>query len=203
MPENVLLGDQLAWSLLTEKEPGVLCREADASFDLVANTFSVQCFGQDIVVDPGSFTVSSQSPLGERLLHRLDHFFDLAVLWYLGKAKNIPPSGRMISPSGLSGGEIFQRGSHVLPLDQVVARYGDDFAGLHRRGAELGGHSLEYGDASLRLYPFPRVPVTFILWSADDEFPARADMYFDATCEQHLPMDVIWGTAMSSVLILL
>ncbi len=203
MPENVLRGDQLGWSLLTEKEPGALCREADVRYDLVANTFSVQCFGQDIVVDPANFSVSSQSVLGERLLHGLDHFFDLAVLWYLGSAKNILPSGRMISPAGLSGGEIFQRGSHVLPLDRIAARYGDDFAELHRRGAELGGHALEYGDASLRLYPFPRVPVTYILWAADEEFPARADMFFDATCEQHLPMDVIWATAMTSVLILL
>jgi len=46
------------------------------------------------------------------------------------------------------------------------------------------------------------VPVTIILWVEDDEFPARADMFFDATCEQHLPTDVIWSTAMTSVLIM-
>ena len=203
MVENVLSGDQLAWALVAEKEPGSLIRAAAARYDHLANTFSVQCFGQEVVVDPAKFTVSSHSPLGERLLHGLDHFFDLAVLWYLGSAKNIPPSGRLISPSGLSGGEIFQRGSHVLPLDRLAARYCGDFEGFFRRGDELGGHALEHGDASLRLHPFPRVPVTFILWGGDDEFPARADMFFDATCEQHLPMDVNWATAMSSVLILL
>jgi hypothetical protein len=55
----------------------------------------------------------------------------------------------------------------------------------------------------MRLFPFPRVPVTLILWGADEEFSARAGMFFDVTCEQHLPMDVIWSTAMTSVLILL
>jgi hypothetical protein len=68
---------------------------------------------------------------------------------------------------------------------------------------ELGAQQMEYGDACLRLFPFPRVPVTMILWRADEEFPARADMFFDATCEQHLPTDVIWSTAMTSVLIML
>ena len=45
--------------------------------------------------------------------------------------------------------------------------------------------------------------MTLILWAPDEEFPARADMFFDATCEQHLPMDVIWSTAMTTALIML
>lgn len=203
MPENVLSADGLAWALVAEVEPGVISKQADVQYDIAANKLIMQCFGQKIRVDASNYTITSQSPLGEKLLHGLGHFFDLAALWYLGKAKNIPPSGRMISPGGLSGGEIFQRGTHVLPLDQIAARYGSDFSGFYKRGLELGGQQMEYGDASLRLFPFPRVPVTIILWGADEEFPARADMFFDATCEQHLPMDVIWSTAMTSVLIML
>ena len=84
-----------------------------------------------------------------------------------------------------------------------AARYADDFEVFFEKGQELGGEQLEHGDASMRLHAFPRVPVTFILWRGDDEFPARADMFFDSTCEQHLPTDVIWSTAMSSVLIML
>jgi hypothetical protein len=203
MPENVLRSDQLAWVLVAEKEPSTICKQAGVQYDFVANTFSMQCFGQEIIVDASNYTIVSHSPLGEKLLHGLGHFFDLAALWYLGKAKNVPPSGQMISPASLSGGQIFQRGTHVLPLDQIVARYGNDFDRFYTKGAELGGQRMEYGDASMRLLPFPRVPVTLILWGADDEFPARAGMFFDATCEQHLPMDVIWSTAMTSVLILL
>jgi len=203
MPENVLSGDQLAWALVAEEEPGRICKQADVQYDLVANKYIMNCFGQEILVDVANYTIASHSPLGEKLLHGLEHFFDLAVLWYLGKAKNILPSGRMISPASLSGGEIFQKGTHVLPLDEIAAKYGNDFAGFYKRGQELGGQQMEHGDASLRLFPFPRVPVTMILWGADEEFPARADMFFDATCEQHLPTDVIWSTAMTSVLIML
>jgi len=203
MPENVLSGDQLAWALVAEKEPSTICKQANVQYDFVANKFIMQCYGQEIYVDVSSYTIGSHSPLGEKLLHGLGHFFDLAVLWYLGKARNIPSSGQMISPASLSGGEIFQRGTHVLPLDQIAARYGRDVEGFYERGSELGGQQMEYGDVSLRLFPFPRVPVTIILWEADEEFPARADMFFDATCEQHLPTDVIWSTAMTSVLIML
>ena len=203
MPEKILSGDQLAWALLTEQEPSTICKQADVQYDFIANKFIMHCFGQEILVDAANNTIVSHTPLGKRLLHGLGYFFDIAALWYLGKAKNIPPSGRMISPASLGGGEIFRRGTHVLPLEKITASYGSDFDGFYKRGMELGGQHMEYGDASLRLYPFPRVPVTMILWGADAEFPARADMFFDVTCEQHLPTDVIWSTAMTSVLIML
>lgn len=203
MAEHVLSGDQLAWTLLTDKEPGMICKLAEVQHDFAANKFTVQSFGQEIFVDPTNYTITSYTALGEKLLHGLGHFFDLAMLWYLGRAKNVPLSGRLISPTSLSGGEIFQRGTHVLPLDRLAGRYANDFESFYKMGLELGGQQLEHGDASVRLYPFPRVPVTFILWKGDDEFPARADMFFDVTCEQHLPTDVIWSTAMTSVLIML
>jgi hypothetical protein len=203
MPENVLSGDQIAWALVAGKEPGTICKQADVQYDFVANKFIMQCFGQEILVDVSNYTISSHTPLGEHLLHGLGYFFDLAALWYLGSAKNKPESYKLISPASLSGGEIFQKGTHVLPLDQIADRYGNDVESFYARGLELGGKQLDYGDASLRFYPFPRVPVTMILWMPDEEFPARVDMFFDATCEQHLPTDVIWSTAMTSVLIML
>jgi hypothetical protein len=203
MPEKVLTASQLAWALVAEREPAIICKQADVQYDLNAQKFIMKCFGQDILVDIASYTIASESPLGKKLLHGLGYFFDLAALWYLGTAKNVPLAGRMISPASLSGGEIFQRGSHVLPLYQIAAKYDSDFEGFYKRGQEIGGQQLEYGDAALRVFPFPRVPVTIILWKADDEFPARADMFFDASCEKHLPTDVVWSTAMTSALVML
>ena len=203
MPGNVLSGDQLAWALVAENEPGTICQQADVKYDFVANKFIMRSFGQEVVVDVAGFTISSPTILGEQLLHGLGYFFDLACLWYLGKAKNKPLSGKLVSPASLSGGEIFQKGTHVLPLDEIASKYGNDLDGFYKRGLELGGRQLEHGDASLLLHPFPKVPVTIILWGPDEDFPARVDMFFDTTCEQHLPTDVIWSTAMTSVLIML
>jgi hypothetical protein len=109
MPGNVLSGDQLAWALLAENEPGTICQQADVKYDFVANKFIMRSFGQEVVVDVAGFTISSPTILGEQLLHGLGYFFDLACLWYLGKAKNKPLSGKLVSPASLSGGEIFQK----------------------------------------------------------------------------------------------
>jgi hypothetical protein len=203
MAENVLSGDQMAWAQIVDQEPGLICKRAQVRHNFTSNKYTLISFGQEIQVDPSNYKISSHTPAGEQLLHGFGYFFDLAILWYIGSAKNIPLSGRLVSPSSLSGGEIFQRGTHVLPLDRLAARYGNDLESFYKKGLELGGQQLKHGDASLRLYPFPRVPVTYILWQEDEEFPARVDMFFDTTSEQHLPTDVIWSTAMTSVLILL
>jgi hypothetical protein len=62
---------------------------------------------------------------------------------------------------------------------------------------------MDYGDTSVRLFPFPRVPVVLIIWKQDKEFPARADILLDSTCSEHLPTDIIWSTAMMSILTML
>ncbi len=71
------------------------------------------------------------------------------------------------------------------------------------KGKELCAEVLGFGDASLKLLPMPRIPVTLILWSADEEFPPRADLLLDGSCEIQLPIDIIWSIAMISVLVML
>ncbi len=74
---------------------------------------------------------------------------------------------------------------------------------LSKKGRNLGGEIMTYGDASLRPAPLPlitRYPRP--LWLEDDEVPARLDLMFDSTCDMQLPTDVIWAIAMMSVLIM-
>ena len=94
MQENTLIADQLAWSLIAERDSGTICRNAQVTYDPQGHKFIMQCFGQEVLVDIGGHNISSHSPLGQHLLHGLKHFFNLAAIWYLARAKNIPTSGR-------------------------------------------------------------------------------------------------------------
>jgi hypothetical protein len=84
----------------------------------------------------------------------------------------------------------------------VAAKYGRDRAGFLEKGKMLGGEEVKLADAAVRLLPFPRIPVVVMLWLEDGEFPARADILLDSTCDLQLPTDVIWSIAMMSLLIL-
>jgi hypothetical protein len=118
-------------------------------------------------------------------------------------AKDIRPSGRLINPVHIKGGQIFSRGTHILPLDLLARRYEDDIEGFLARGIKFGGDPLKLGDVAIKLMPFPRVPAVIALWRSDDEFPARADILFDSTCDIQIPTDVIWSVASMSLLIML
>ncbi len=195
-------GEERIWETLASLEPPEVCRRTDASFDSSSGLYAVESFGKKFHVSPAERKLINASPDGEVFLSRLGYFFRLSVIGYLTLSKDVAPSGRLANPLNMKSGQLFFRGSHVLPLDRLAERYGEDREGFLKKGREFGGNSMGFGHASLRLMPLPRIPVTQILWLADDEFPARADLLFDSSCEVQLPIDVIWAVAMLSILVM-
>ncbi|MBI5049731.1 MAG: DUF3786 domain-containing protein [Nitrospirae bacterium] len=197
-------GQERAWEILiNELEPEAVCKNADATFNSSLKFYTLKLFGHEIYVSLKDKKITGSSSESEFILNNLGYFSELSILWYLISSKNIPPSEKLINPSNIKGGELFFRGSHVLPLDKLAQKYENDIGGFFERGKIFHSEKMDYGDASIKLYPSPRVPVIIILWQKDDEFPARADLLLDATCELHLPADIIWATAMISVLIMI
>lgn len=199
----MLNGEAQAWDILTELEPEDVCSRARVAFNKSSGLYLLRSFLQDIFISPKDKEIFSNSPESDFLLNKLGHYSKLSILWYLINAKAVPLSGELIKPGDMRGGQIYLRGTHVLPLDKIAEKYGSNIQELPKKSREFGGEQIDYGDVSVRLFPFPRVPVAILLWASDDEFPARADLLFDATCEIQLPADVIWSTAMMSVLIML
>lgn len=196
-------GEEKVWETLAGLNPDDVCRRTDAAFDAASGRYLLRSFGRDFSVSPGERQISGLSQSGEAFLQKPGYFFRLSVLGYLAMAKDVAPTGRLVSPMNMKSGQLFFRGSHVLPLDRVAERYGSGREGFLGKGEELGGERLGYGDASIRLLPLPRVATVAILWIADEEFPARADLLFDSSCEIQLPVDIIWSVAMLSTLAML
>ncbi|MFH0916602.1 MAG: DUF3786 domain-containing protein, partial [bacterium] len=131
------------------------------------------------------------------------YFSRLSILHYLVGAQRILPAGRLVRPSDLKAGQIYLQGSHVLPLDQMAARFAPDPEAFLRQADRFGGEPRAYGDAGVELRPLPRLPVTLVFWREDEEFRARGDLLFDSTCEQHVPSDILWSIAMLCVIVML
>lgn len=198
----MVTGEENAWRNLSILNPSDVCKRTGAFYDRNGN-YILKSFGMDFSIAPQKHEIKSKQPEGESLLKKYSYFFNLSVLCYLINARDISLSGKLVKPINLKGGEIFFRGTHILPLDKIVEKYGHDREGFIDKGRGLNGRILGYGDTSVELLPLPRIPVTLILWLSDDEFPARTDLIFDSTCDQHLPLDIIWSVAMLSVLVML
>jgi hypothetical protein len=196
-------GEEKAWEILSGLDPSVVCRNASAAYDEANSCYIVRSFCYDFIVKPERRIILNNSQQGEILLKKYPYFFIHSCLWHLIHAKDIPLTGRLVKPADVKGGDLFFRGSHILPLDGLAKRYGEGRQSFLKKGDELCAEVLNYGDASVRLQPMPKIPVTLILWLKDEEFPARADLLFDSSCELQVPIDIIWSIAMMSTLVML
>lgn len=204
VPIKTIGGEAKAWEALAGLKPKEVCAGADADHDASSGVYALTAFGIEFLITPATRTISSNDPRAALFLGRYKDFFRLAVLWYLTTAKDIPATGRLIRPLDVKGGQRFFTGTHVLPLDHVQERYGRDKAGFLAQGMKFGAQIVSLGDAALRLYPLPRVPVTMVLWLEDEEFPARVTLFFDSTVDfQILLSDIVWSVAMMTTLVML
>lgn len=195
-------GVEKAWTILGKLDPSAVSNNAIVSYDST-DGYYIRSFCFDFYVKPPLKNISSDSSEGEMILKKYGYFFCHSCLWYLVYAKDLPFSKKLVTPSDIKGGSMFFRGSHVLPLDNLAKKYSNDKQAFLQKGQGLCAKKQHYGDASIELFPFPRIPVTIILWEKDDEFPARADLLFDSTCEMQLPIDIIWSIAMLCVLVMM
>lgn len=194
-------GEQRAWEILEGLDPENVSRRASVRYE--GGNYVLQSLGMDFLISLEERTIKGLGPDAEEVIGKFGYFLVHSVLWYLVGAKDIGLTGRLVRPSDVRGGHHFFRGTHELPLDRVAEKYTAGKEVFIRRGKKLGGGLLALGDASLELLPLPRVPVTLVLWLGDEEFPPGVDLFFDSTCQMHLPLDIIWSVAMLCTVVML
>lgn len=204
VPIKIVHGEERAWELLAGLDPTGVCRNAAATYDPERKAYRLRSFGMEVEVSLADRTITSAAPHADLLLDKLRDYSRLALLWYLVNAKDIACTERLIKPVDVKGGQRFSAGTHLLPLDKIAEKYGADTEGFISRAREFGAAPLSYGDASVRLFPVPRVPVTIILWREDEEYPPRVDLLLDSSCNYQIASsDIIWATALMSALVML
>lgn len=176
------------WHELSRRDSGEVCRRT-----LVAphgpTGFQISFLGRDYLCDP----VQRRIRLAGAPEERLGFQEYLILLVYLLQARDLPLSGEWVNEKELRGGALFFRGPHALFREPLEKRFARDPGGLLRAGLAAGGVASGRGDASFRLQALPRIPLEYIFYGEDEEFPAQLTMVFDRTVERHLPLDVIWA----------
>jgi len=115
----------------------------------------------------------------------------LCLLAYLINARELPLADKLVSAESLPGGAFFFRGPHTLPTWKLEETFGSKPDLLYEASAHLNAKQCDFGNASVELFVLPRVPLTFVIWVADEEFPARASILFDETAGSHLLLDAL------------
>ena len=122
----------------------------------------------------------------------------IMLLHYLLQADGTPPSGDWVAfrelPDGLFYAASFADRAEA-PLEAAFG--GPSAAGgldaFRRSAAAAGGEPFAAADAAFAFQALPLLRLAAMLWEGDDEFPARAQIVFDAAAGHCLPAEDLAG----------
>lgn len=176
------------WDALRDRDPGDVVRKTLARS--APGGFFLEFLGRNLRVDVGKRGLFEAGEGGDRPLDR--PLLELVVLVYLLFAGDAVERDDVVGFRDLREGHFF-RGPHVLPTARLAKRFGSDLDEFRTAVAALNGQPMEMADAAAKLRPLPKIPLYFLLWEGDDEFPAEASVLFDRSIEDHFSADAIWG----------
>jgi hypothetical protein len=124
----------------------------------------------------------SQVPLQEQVL----------ILHYLQGCRP-RLEGRWVAYRELPGAGFYFGAFAKRAMEPLKKVFGQNVAALNKAAARLGAVPMEAGSAGFLLNLFPYAPIQIIVWEGDEEFPAEANILFDAAIGDYLsPEDAAW-----------
>ena len=176
------------WDELKDLDKAQVCRNAQVAA-LDRGGFNVKCLNENWLVNLGKKSVKKGygHAAGE-----WDRHMPYLILAYLIRAGEEQPEGRMVSPREVVPGLNYFQGNHSIITNEIEEHFAQDAESFQQTGLALGGEATEQGDASFRLLMFPKFPVEYILWIADEELPAKLTVLLDAKSRLLYPVNVTY-----------
>jgi len=184
--------DPFYWDKLSQLHPTDVCNRTEATYNPAREGFVLPVYNLRYLILPKERKILRVQWNDQTVEEELPPYFYLMVLVYLTEAKDVKLNHSWVSEKDLKGGSTFFRGPHSLRVIELEGLYGNNPDAFLEAGRRLGGSEILYGDKGFALEVFPRVPLAYILWKGDEEFPPRIGLLFDSTVGSHLPLDIIW-----------
>ena len=115
----------------------------------------------------------------------------ILLLHYLIRADGSPLTGKWVGYKDIPGGLLYAGVFARRVIEPLVRKFGNSAKWFKEIGKKLGGKSVEVGDASFILHAFPFIPLQYVLWEGDKEFPPSVQLLFDASVDHYLSLEDI------------
>jgi len=191
-PHKLLRVYEEAREVLHAMDLRARCAAAGYRFD-PART-AIDFLGRPYLLDPVQGELEPAGAASETTVGRADpdRFAErILVLHYLARTSGAAPSGRLAGFDQLAGGRFYGSAFRRRTEQPLAALFGPDPSRLRAVAARIGGVPGQAGDVSVLLWPFPKVPMTLVVWPGEDEIPASGKVVFDSTAEEHLSTEDI------------
>jgi hypothetical protein len=113
----------------------------------------------------------------------------ILLLHYLIRADGNPFTGKWVAYKDIPGGFLYAGVFARRVTEPLQRRFGKSAQSFKETGIRSGGEPVEIGDASFILHAFPYVPLQYVLWEGDEEFPPSVQLLFDASVDHYLTLE--------------
>jgi Domain of unknown function (DUF3786) len=115
----------------------------------------------------------------------------IILLHYIMGASGEPIGSDLIPYEDIPGCRAYAPVFERRVTRPLLSAFGFARDAFSEAGSGLGAQKAEYGDVSFTLQALPRVPITFILWEGDTDFPPSMKVLFDRSIHTYLPLEDI------------
>jgi len=171
-----------------------LCRNSDIRYLATPSQklIEVEYLNRKYYIDVEAI---AESPLNIITTDEKDAYIPLKeqilILHYILNARGTPLSGQMITFKELPEGMVYFRTFNTRTIKHLVNNFSENPQSLLEVAKPLGGVPAGYGDAAVTIKAFPHIPITFVIWKGDAEFPAEGNVLYDSTVTDYLPTEDI------------
>lgn len=132
-----------------------------------------------------------------------DIWVHIVLLHYLLTADEFPMADRWIAFRSLPGGLGYDAAFQGRANLRLAKAFGTNGPAFESAAHAIGGERLSFGDVSFSFRILPRLWMAAVLHLGDDEFPANANILFDAAASHYLPTEdlAVLGGLLASRLI--
>ena len=107
--------------------------------------------------------------------------------------------GDWVNFAGLRGTAPFDPAYRKGVLRPLAQTFSGHLPALERAAEALGALKLGYGDLSFQLPAFDCIPLRFLFWEGDEEFPAQANILFDRSATDFIHPESTVSIAMAGL----
>jgi hypothetical protein len=195
---NLGVALEKAISELSAADPKIVCINSGVVYNREQDSYLLPYLNRKYFVNHSTGEVKSLLN-GEGVSIHLQILF----LHYLINASGTPLKGDWITFKELPGGQIYVEPYQNRTIKPFLKYFGNKPGQFEKIALSLEGKPAPIGDLCMVLRPFPRVPIAYVLWDGDEEFPPSANILFDASASAYLPTEdyallpglIIWEMA--------
>ena len=169
---------------ISKKNPLHLCRLSGGQFIEKSNepdSMQIKFLNRMVTISWPDLIFSQDSDKEIKIKEKI------LIVHYLNNAKKEDLTEELIAYQEIPSARFYLSAFNARSRDPFIAAFGENPDKLPVVAQELfAAQRASMGDVSVTIQAFPKIPITFIIWQGDEEFPPNGTILFDSSIKHNL-----------------